>query len=92
MSFRKLIDSKGSVLLFQFPQNKFGHFLSIAVYIRTAALSRLHFSAWVIKRDKALAAEAVYQDTQNDFDWLCRKYSEGCNPHLSAGKIILLKP
>jgi hypothetical protein len=23
---------------------------------------------------------------------LCRKYSEGCNPHLSAGKIILLKP
>jgi hypothetical protein len=23
---------------------------------------------------------------------LCRKYSEGCKPHLSAGKIILLKP
>ena len=23
---------------------------------------------------------------------LCRKYSEGCNQHLSAGKIILLKP
>jgi len=25
-------------------------------------------------------------------EWLCRKYSEGCKPHLSAGKIILLKP
>ena len=24
--------------------------------------------------------------------WLCRKYSESSNPHLSAGTVILLKP
>lgn len=32
--------------------------------------------AWVIKREKALAAAAVYQDTQDDFDLICNSVAE----------------
>ena len=32
--------------------------------------------AWVIKREKVLAAAAVYQDTQDDFDLICNTVAE----------------
>jgi len=31
---------------------------------------------WIIKREKALAEAAIYQDTQNDFDLICKSVSE----------------
>ncbi len=41
--------------------------------------------AWVIKRERTLAVAAVYQNTQDDFDSLCRSVSES---RLSLGNAL----
>jgi uncharacterized protein YhaN len=40
--------------------------------------------AWIIKREKVLAARAVEQDIQNDFDSLCRLISEARHNLINA--------